>query len=150
MSLIKTFNFILSTKNMNFNKMNLTLNEILILLAIGVLAGMISGFIGVGGGIVIVPALVYFMGLTQHQAQGTSLLLMLPPIGILAVMNYHKAGNINWWYGGIIALAFIIGGYFGSKISLKLHPGIVKLVFGIIMIYISIKMILSGYNSIKQ
>jgi uncharacterized membrane protein YfcA len=135
---------------MNFNKMNLTLNEILILLAIGVLAGMISGFIGVGGGIVIVPALVYFMGLTQHQAQGTSLLLMLPPIGILAVMNYHKAGNINWWYGGIIALAFIIGGYFGSKISLKLHPGIVKLVFGIIMIYISIKMILSGYNSIKQ
>lgn len=150
MSLIKTFNFILSTKKMNFNKMNLTLNEILILLAIGVLAGMISGFIGVGGGIVIVPALVYFMGLTQHQAQGTSLLLMLPPIGILAVMNYHKAGNINWWYGGIIALAFIIGGYFGSKISLKLHPGIVKLVFGIIMIYISIKMILSGYNSIKQ
>ncbi len=128
----------------------MTPQTIIILLIIGIFAGMMSGFIGVGGGIIIVPALVYFMGLTQHQAQGTSLLLMLPPIGILAVMNYAKAGNINWWYGGIIALAFIIGGYFGSKISLKLHPGVVKLVFGIIMIYVSFKMIISGYNSISN
>lgn len=128
----------------------MTPQTIIILLIIGIFAGMMSGFIGVGGGIIIVPALVYFMGLTQHQAQGTSLLLMLPPIGILAVINYAKAGNINWWYGGIIALAFIIGGYFGSKISLKLHPGVVKLVFGIIMIYVSFKMIISGYNSISN
>jgi uncharacterized membrane protein YfcA len=133
---------------MKFKEM--TPQTIIILLIIGIFAGMMSGFIGVGGGIIIVPALVYFMGLTQHQAQGTSLLLMLPPIGILAVMNYAKAGNINWWYGGIIALAFIIGGYFGSKISLKLHPGVVKLVFGIIMIYVSFKMIISGYNSISN
>lgn len=133
---------------MKFKEM--TPQTIIILLIIGIFAGMMSGFIGVGGGIIIVPALVYFMGLTQHQAQGTSLLLMLPPIGILAVINYAKAGNINWWYGGIIALAFIIGGYFGSKISLKLHPGVVKLVFGIIMIYVSFKMIISGYNSISN
>ena len=133
---------------MKFKEM--TPQTIIILLTIGIFAGMMSGFIGVGGGIIIVPALVYFMGLTQHQAQGTSLLLMLPPIGILAVINYAKAGNINWWYGGIIALAFIIGGYFGSKISLKLHPGVVKLVFGIIMIYVSFKMIISGYNSISN
>ena len=133
---------------MQFKEM--TPQTIIILLLIGIFAGMMSGFIGVGGGIIIVPALVYFMGLTQHQAQGTSLLLMLPPIGILAVINYYKAGNINWWYGGIIALAFIVGGYFGSKISLKLHPGVVKLIFGIIMIYVSFKMIISGYNSITN
>jgi uncharacterized membrane protein YfcA len=123
---------------------------IIILILIGIFAGMISGFIGVGGGIVIVPALVYFLGLTQHQAQGTSLLLMLPPIGILAVYNYHKAGNINWWYGGVIALAFVVGGYFGSKISLKLSPGIVKFVFGILMAYVSFKLITSGFNSISN
>ena len=128
----------------------MTIATILVLIMIGLCAGLLSGFVGVGGGLIIVPALVYFMGLTQHQAQGTSLLLMLPPIGILAVMNYYKAGNINWWYGGIIALAFIIGGYFGSKISLKLHPGAVKLIFGIIMIYVSFKMIISGYNSISN
>jgi uncharacterized membrane protein YfcA len=123
---------------------------IIILILIGIFAGMISGFIGVGGGIVIVPALVYFLGLTQHQAQGTSLLLMLPPIGILAVYNYHKAGNINWWYGGVIAIAFVVGGYFGSKISLKLSPGIVKFVFGILMAYVSFKLITSGFNSISN
>jgi uncharacterized membrane protein YfcA len=131
---------------MKFPKM--TIQTIFILLIIGLLAGIISGFIGVGGGIVIVPALVYFLGLTQHQAQGTSLLLMLPPIGILAVMNYHKAGQLNWWYGGIIAAAFVIGGFFGSKLSLKLHPGVVKLSFGILMIYVAFKMIISGYNSL--
>jgi uncharacterized membrane protein YfcA len=127
----------------------MTPQTILLLVIIGILAGMISGFIGVGGGIVIVPALVYFLGIPQHTAQGTSLLLMLPPIGILAVMNYYKAGHINWWYGGIIALAFIIGGYFGSKFSLKLHPGIVKLTFGIFMLYVAIMMIYKGYNSLK-
>jgi uncharacterized membrane protein YfcA len=131
---------------MNFQKM--TIQTIFILIIIGLLAGMVSGFIGIGGGVIIVPALVYFMGLTQHQAQGTSLLLMLPPIGILAVMNYHKAGQLNWWYGGIIALAFIVGGYFGSKISLKLHPGVIKLSFGILMLYVAFKMVISGYNSI--
>ena len=128
----------------------MTPQTILILICIGIFAGMMSGFIGIGGGIIIVPALVYFMGLTQQQAQGTSLLLMLPPIGILAVINYYKAGHINWWYGGVIAVAFIIGAYAGSKISLKLNPGLVKFIFGIIMVFISLKMIISGYNSISN
>ncbi len=128
----------------------MTPQTIIILICIGIFAGMMSGFIGIGGGIIIVPALVYFMGLTQQQAQGTSLLLMLPPIGILAVINYYKAGHINWWYGGVIAVAFIIGAYAGSKISLKLNPGLVKFIFGIIMVFISLKMIISGYNSISN
>jgi len=117
---------------------------------IGLFAGIISGFVGVGGGVVIVPALVFFLGLTQHQAQGTSLFILVMPVGILAVMNYSKTANINWNYGLIIALTFVIGGYFGSKLSLKLSPSVVKLVFGLIMAFVSIKLILSGYNSISN
>jgi uncharacterized membrane protein YfcA len=128
----------------------MTLQTIITLIIIGIFAGMLSGFVGVGGGVVIVPALVFFLGLTQHQAQGTSLFILVLPVGILAVMNYAKSSNINWNYGTIIAITFIIGGYFGSKISLKLSPSYVKLVFGLIMAFVSIKLILSGYNSISN
>lgn len=125
---------------------NMTVTLLITLILIGFLAGGLSGFVGIGGGVVIVPALVYILGLSQHEAQGTSLLLMLPPIGILAVMNYYRAGQINWTYGTIIAVAFIAGGYFGSKISLKLSPGLVKLSFGILMAYVAFMMIWSGYH----
>ncbi len=123
---------------------------ILILILIGILAGIASGFIGIGGGLIIVPALVYFLGLSQHAAQGTSLLLMLPPIGILAVMNYYKAGEVNIAYGLIIAVAFVLGGYFGSKIALRISPNLVKLIFGALMLYASFKMIYSGYKGTIQ
>jgi hypothetical protein len=75
---------------------------------------------------------------------------LLLPIGILAVYNYWKGGQINWKFGLIIALAFVLGGYFGSKLALKLSPAIVKLIFGVIMAYVSFKMILSGYNSLTD
>lgn len=120
--------------------MNVT--TILILLIIGILAGILSGMIGVGGGIIIVPALVYFLGMTQHGAQGTSLALMLPPIGILAAMNYYKAGALNIKYAFIIALAFVVGGYFGSKISISyISEENLKRVFGIVMLIASVKLI---------
>jgi hypothetical protein len=122
----------------------MTIQTVILLVLIGLFAGAMSGFIGIGGGVVMVPALVYIMGLSQHEAQGTSLILMLPPIGILAVMNYYKAGQLNISYGVIIALAFVVGGYYGSKIALKLSPAIVKLVFGFLMLYIAGKMIYSG------
>jgi uncharacterized membrane protein YfcA len=123
---------------------------IITLICIGLFAGIVSGFVGVGGGVVIVPALVFFLGLTQHQAQGTSLFILVMPVGILAVMNYSKTANINWSYGLIIALAFILGGYFGSKLSLKMSPSLVKLIFGLIMAFVSIKLIMSGYNSLSN
>ena len=128
----------------------MTLQTIIILLSIGLFAGILSGFVGVGGGVVIVPALVFFLGLTQHQAQGTSLFILLLPVGVLAVMNYSKTANINWSYGIVIALAFIVGGFLGSKLSLKLSPSVVKLAFGVIMAFVSFKLILSGYNSISN
>ncbi|MEX2379676.1 MAG: sulfite exporter TauE/SafE family protein [Vicingaceae bacterium] len=122
--------------------MRMTLLTILILVVIGILAGILSGMIGVGGGIIIVPALVYFLGMSQHGAQGTSLALMLPPIGILAAMNYYKAGELNVKYAIIIAVAFIIGGYLGSKLSLTyISEAMMKKVFGIIMLIAAIKLV---------
>ncbi len=120
----------------------MTLTTLLILAGIGLLAGVLSGMIGVGGGIIIVPALVYLLGLTQHSAQGTSLALMLPPIGILAAMNYYKAGALNVKYAAIIAITFIIGGYFGSKVSLTfISEEMMKKIFGIIMLGVSLKLV---------
>lgn len=112
---------------------------ILILLVIGVFAGMLSGFVGVGGGIIIVPSLVFFLGFTQHQAQGTSLAMMIPPIGFMAVYNYYKAGDVNLKAAAILCLTFFVGAYFGSKISLKLDQVQVKRIFGVVMLLVSIK-----------
>ena len=91
--------------------MILDFQTIVYLILIGVLAGIVSGFIGIGGGIIIVPGLIYLAGLTQIQAQGTSLALMLPPIGILAFMHYYKQGNVDLKVAGIVAVTFIIGGF---------------------------------------
>ncbi len=123
------------------------LSTVFILVCIGMFAGILSGFIGVGGGIIIVPGLIYFLGLPQHTAQGTSLALMLPPIGILAAYNYHKAGHMNLSYAAVIAAAFILGGFFGSKLSLRLSPNAVKFFFGILMLYVSVRMIATSYKS---
>ncbi len=115
---------------------------ILILIVIGLIAGILSGMIGIGGGIIIVPALIYFLGLSQLNAQGTSIALMLPPIGILAAMNYYKAGALNIKYAIVISLAFIIGGYFGSKLSISyISEEQMKKVFGTILLFVSLKMI---------
>ena len=115
----------------------------IILIVIGILAGLLSGVVGVGGGLIIIPLLIILLGLSQHEAQGTSLAVMLPPIGILAAINYHKAGFVKWEYSMIIAVTFIIGGYFGSKYAVNLRPEIVKRVFGIVMLIGALKMIFS-------
>ncbi len=106
-----------------------------------------SGFIGVGGGIVIVPALVFIMGFTQHEAQGLSITTMLPPIGIMAFYSYWQHGAItktSIGYAAIIAVAFVIGGFIGSKVALKMSPNLIRLVFGIFMLFVAFKMIISG------
>lgn len=127
----------------------MTNTTLLILLSIGIGAGMLSGFVGIGGGVIIVPALVFLLGLSQHEAQGTSLFVLVMPVVFLALTNYWKTGNVNWKYGLIIALAFVIGGYFGSKLSLKLSPQFVKLAFGLIMAYVSFQLIFSSIQEIK-
>lgn len=123
------------------------------LVIIGLLAGTLSGFIGIGGGVVMVPALIFALGISQHEAQGLSITTMLLPIGALAFYNYYKSGQVtNQFivYAGIIGFTFIIGGYFGSRLSLKLNPLLVKFLFGILMLYIGIKMMISGWDYFKK
>jgi hypothetical protein len=122
----------------------MSISTILILIFIGVCAGMLSGFVGVGGGMIIVPGLIFLLGASQLSAQGTSLAVIMLPVGIFGVMNYYKAGHINIQYAAIIALAFVIGSYFGSKYALRVPEHKIKLLFGLFLLYISIRMIYSG------
>ena len=119
----------------------MALSTVLILVVIGVMAGMLSGFVGVGGAIIIVPALMWALGYTQHQATGTSLAVLLLPVGVLAVWNYYKAGNVNWQAALVIGAGFVAGAYFSSSYALTLPPGTVKKVFGGVMIIAAIKLI---------
>ena len=119
----------------------MSINEIVLLLVIGFLAGVVGGSLGLGGGIIIVPALVFILGFTQHQAQGTSLAVLLFPVGILAVINYAKNGYVNYKYALILIVAFVLGSYLGSVISVHLPAKSLKKLFGIFMLLISIKMI---------
>jgi hypothetical protein len=113
-----------------------------ILLLIGLAGGILSGMVGIGGGIIVVPALVYFLGFSQATAQGTSLGMMLPPIGILAAYNYYKAGSLDIKYALILGFAFIIGGFIGSKVSLGfISEANLKKLFGSFMLIAAIKMI---------
>src|SRR5688500_11150357 len=100
---------------MQNNKKAMTLTMILLLVLIGLAAGMLSGLVGVGGGIIVVPALVFALGFSQHQAQGTSLGLLLLPVGILAVINYYKQGYVDFRIVGIMGIAFVLGAYLGSR-----------------------------------
>ncbi len=112
-----------------------------IIILVGLAAGILSGLVGVGGGIIIVPALVFFLGFSQHQAQGTSLGILLLPAGIFAVLNYYKQGYINWKVVLILFIGFIVGGYLGSKISLNLSEAAVKKIFAVMLVVIAGKML---------
>ncbi len=112
-----------------------------LLILTGLLAGILSGFVGVGGGIIMVPAMVWLLGYSQHQAQGTSLAVLMFPVVFMAVRNYYRAGMIDPKVVAVIALAFVAGGYFGSKWSLTLPMATVEKVFGVIMLLASLKLI---------
>ena len=117
------------------------IQTILILILIGIAAGTLSGLVGVGGGIIIVPALVFFLGFSQKMAQGTSLGILLLPVGILAVLQFYKQGYINFNVVWIISAAFLFGSYFGSRIALSLPQDTVKKIFAILMILIAVKLL---------
>lgn len=118
------------------------INTILLLACIGIAAGILSGLIGVGGGIIIVPMML-LLSFSQQQAQGISLAALLPPVTLLAVINYHKEGYINWKYALIISLFFIIGGFLGSKIAINLNQQVLRKVFAIVLLFIAGRMLLS-------
>jgi len=116
------------------------MSEIIVLLVIGIIAGFFSGLVGIGGGIIIVPVLVYFLHFNQQQAQGTTLFMFLFPIGILGVMNYYKAGFVDWKAAAIMGITFLAGSFFGSKLAISIDQQTVKKIFGLFIILLGIKM----------
>ncbi len=124
----------------------MTTQLIISALLIGLAAGMLSGLVGVGGGIIMVPALVFFMNYTQHQAQGTSLAVLTLPVVIIASIYYYyqcqKLGTpIDLKVVGLLAAGFLVGGYFGSKIALVINQDVLKKIFAVILFYTAIKML---------
>jgi uncharacterized protein len=119
------------------------MNTILLLLGIGLMAGFLSGLIGIGGGIIIVPILVLMLNMDQKTAQGTTLFMFLLPIGLLGVYNYYRAGHVEIKTAVIMALTFLIGSYFGSKTAIALDTKLIKQIFGLAIVLIGIKMVLS-------
>ena len=121
----------------------MSISMVLILIGIGIITGAMAGMLGIGGAIIMIPALVYFMGFSQQMAQGTSLAVMLPPIGILAAYNYYKAGHVDIKFAIILAGTFLIGSYFGSKFALTLPQATLKKIFGILLLLVASKMLFS-------
>lgn len=113
------------------------------LLAIGTFAGILSGLIGIGGGIVIVPALVMLLGYSQHLAQGTTLAMMVPPVGILAVYSYYQEGQVDLKTSAILCIGFLVGGAIGGRIVVNIPDDLLKKIFAGILILISIRLFLS-------
>jgi len=112
-------------------------------LALGLLAGVFGGLLGLGGGIIIVPALVFIFGLTQHMAQGTTLALMVPPIGLLAAWTYYKQGYVDLRIAGLICLGFFLGGLFGAKLAVLVNEVLLKRLFGAALLIVALRMILA-------
>ncbi len=109
---------------------------------LGFVAGIFGGVLGIGGGTIIIPYLVYITSLTQHQAQGVSLVLSALPVGLLAAIKYYKEGNLNLSIGLLVALGFFIGGYLGAIFAHKISDFLLKKFFGIYLLIVAIKMIL--------
>ncbi len=120
----------------------MTLQIIVSLILIGILAGVLSGLVGVGGGIIMVPLLVMFFGFNQHQAQGTSLAVLAVPVTAVAVFNYYKEGQINIKYAAVIAVFFVVGSVFGSKLALTLDQKMLKKIFAVVLLVIAGKMLM--------
>ena len=113
----------------------------LMYISLGLIAGVFSGFLGIGGGTILVPVMVYVFGLSQHQAQGTTLALMVPPIGLLAAMRYYHSGNVKIGMAVFICMGFFIGGLIGAHFVQRVPDLALKKIFGIFLLLIAVRMI---------
>ena len=120
------------------------MTQIVLYLILGLVTGAFSGLIGIGGGLLLIPALVFLFGMEQHQAQGTTLALMIPPIGLLAAMTYWKAGYVDIKAAALICAGFFLGGFFGAKLAILLPAKILEKIFGGVMLAMSLKMIFAS------
>jgi len=117
--------------------------NIFLYIAAGTFAGAVGGFLGLGGGLIVIPILVYLFGFSQHTAQGTTLAMMIPPIGILAALAYYKQGHVNLAAAGLLCLGFVFGAYLGAKFAVNIPEMVLKKVFGVFLLAVA------GYMIIK-
>ncbi len=110
---------------------------------LGVVAGTLSGMLGIGGGIILIPALVFIFGLTQHQAQGTTLALMIPPIGLLAALRYYQSGNVKLGMAGFICLGFFVGGFIGANLVQDFSEPLLRKGFALFLLFVSLRMLIA-------
>jgi len=115
--------------------------QMLLYLLLGLVTGVFSGLIGIGGAIIIIPCLVLLFGLTQHMAQGTTLALMVPPIGLLAAWIYYRQGFVDLQIAGFICAGFFVGGLIGATFATQIPDDILRKIFGVILLIASLKMI---------
>ena len=113
---------------------------LVLLVFLGLLTGGLAGIMGISGGVILIPALIYIFGFSQQQATGTSLAVLLPPIGFFATYNYYKAGYVNMKYAIIIAVAFMVGSYFSSKFLINMPENAIRKIFSVFLILIAVKM----------
>lgn len=119
----------------------------LLYILLGAFAGVLSGSIGIGGGIIIVPSLIFLFGFSQQEAQGTTLGLLVPPIGILAAWTYYQQGYVNFKVAALICLGFVLGGLLGARLAINLPSNVLEKVFGIALLLIALKMIFNNSGS---
>ncbi len=121
----------------------MAVSQIIILIIVGLAAGLLGGTLGVGGGVIVIPALILIFGFSQHSAQGTAMAFMLPPVTLLATINYWKNGYVDWKVALILSAMFFIGAYFGSMLSINLPERILKKIFGMFLVIVALRMIFS-------
>ncbi len=109
---------------------------------VGLVAGTASGLLGIGGAILIIPALIYFFGFDQKMAQGTTLALMVPPISLISAWQYYNQGKVDLKVATLIAIAFFVGGFLGAKLALRMDPNVLRKVFAAFLMLVSIRMFL--------
>jgi len=117
------------------------MQQILLYVLWGLIGGVASGFFGIGGGLILIPALGLMFGLSQHQAQGTTLALMVPPIGLLAAMKYYSEGNVNLKIAAFVCIGFFFGGYIGATLVHHVPDILLRRTFGFALLFISLKLI---------
>ena len=115
--------------------------QVLVLLLLGLLTGTLSGLLGVGGAVIMIPVLIYIFKMSQHMAQGTALGAMLLPVGLLAAIKYYQAGDLNIYFAALIAIGFLFGGLIGATIAMPIPDEVLRRIFGVFLLLVSLKLI---------
>ncbi|MBV9865283.1 MAG: sulfite exporter TauE/SafE family protein [Abitibacteriaceae bacterium] len=124
--------------------------SLLLLITIGLSAGFASGLFGIGGGVIIVPALIYLLGFSQHKATGTSLVILLPPVGLGAVLEYYRNGNVDWKAALVVAFTVFLGAWLGAICANKLAGPILRLMFGIFVVFLGFYTVAGALRRLAQ